>query len=89
MKWKKTLIFVLFLLAGIVLGTLLTSLCASVSFLSWLTAGVQIGVGVPEPILLDIAVFQLSFVFAIDINIIKIVCILACIWLYKIFSKGI
>ena len=50
MKWKKTLIFILFLLTGIVLGTLLTSLCSSVSFLNWLTIGEQIGIGVPNPI---------------------------------------
>lgn len=61
MKWKKTLIFILFLLTGIVLGTLLTSLCSSVSFLNWLTIGEQIGIGVPNPIVLDIGVMTLSF----------------------------
>lgn len=89
MKWKKTLIFILFLLTGIVLGTLLTSLCSFFSFLNWLTIGEQIGIGVPNPIVLDIGVMTLSFGFAVNINIVKMLCILVCLWLYKIFSKGI
>lgn len=89
MKWKKTLIFILFLLTGIVLGTLLTSLCSSVSFLNWLITGEQIGIGVPNPIVLDIGVMTLSFGFAVNINIVKMLCILLCLWLYKIFSKEI
>lgn len=89
MKWKKTLIFILFLLTGIVLGTLLTPLCSSVSFLNWLTIGEQIGIGVPNPIVLDIGVMTLSFGFAVNINIVKMLCILLCLWLYKIFSKEI
>lgn len=89
MKWKKALIFILFLLTGIVLGTLLTSLCSSVSFLNWLTIGEQIGIGVPNPIVLDIGVMTLSFGFAVNINIVKMLCILLCLWLYKIFSKEI
>ena len=67
MKWKKTLIFILFLLTGIVLGTLLTSLCSSVSFLNWLTIGEQIGIGVPNPIVLDIGVMTLSFHSAVTV----------------------
>lgn len=89
MKWKKTLVFILFLLTGIILGTLLSELVARVSFLSWLCIGREIGVGHPVPISIDLAVVKLSFGFAVDVNIIKMLCIIFCLWLYKYFSKGL
>ena len=89
MKWKKTLVFILFLLTGIILGALLTELCGKVSFLSWLCIGQEVGVGYPTPITIDLSVVKLSFGFGFNINIIKMICIIFCLWLYKIFSKGL
>lgn len=89
MKWKKTFIFLLFFLTGITLGALLTELFKTVPYLSWLNFGQQIGIGYPNPIVLDLSVIKLSFGFSIDINIIKMVCIILGLWLYKKFSKGI
>ncbi len=89
MKWKRTLVFILFFLAGIILGALLTQLCGKVSFLNWLCLGQNIGVGYPSPITVDLSVVKLSFGFGVDINIIKMISIIFCLWLYKVFSKGI
>ena len=89
MKWRKTLIFVLFLLTGIVLGTLLTTVCSNIPFLSWLTIGETVGIGVPDPLILDIGVATLCFGFSVSINFIKMICIILCLWFYKIFSKGL
>lgn len=89
MKWKKTLLFLLFLLAGITLGTLLSELVSRVSFLAWLNAGQEIGVGYPTPISIDLSVVKVSFGFSISINIIKILSIILFLWLYKHFSKGL
>lgn len=88
-KWKKTLVFILFLLTGIILGTLLSELCGRVSFLSWLCIGQTVGVGYPNPITIDLAVIQLSFGFGVSINIIKMICIIFCLWMYKYFAKGL
>lgn len=89
MRWKKTLLFLLFLLAGIALGTLLSELVAKVDFLSWLNAGEEIGVGYPHPITVDLSVVTFSFGFSININIIKILSIILFLWLYKYFARGI
>ena len=89
MKWKKTLVFILFLLTGIILGALLSGLCSRVGFLSWLCIGQTVGVGYPTPIAIDLSVVKLSFGFAVEINIIKMICIIFCLWLYKLFSKGL
>ena len=89
MNFKKTLVFILLLLGGVVLGALLTTVCAAVPWLSFLTVGQTIGVGSLNPITIDIGIAAVSFGFSIDVNIIKILSILLCLWLYKIFSKGL
>lgn len=89
MRWNKALIFVLFFITGVTLGGLLTMLCGKVEFLSWLTFGQAIGVGIPDPITLDLSVIKLSFGFGFDINIIKMISIIFCLWLYKKFAKGL
>lgn len=89
MKWKKTFVFILFFLTGIILGTLLSELISKINFLSWLNIGQEIGFGIPNPLTLDLSVIKLSFGLGININIIKMVCIIACLWFYKNFSKGL
>ncbi len=89
MKWKKTFVFALFFLTGITLGTLLSEVVSNVPFLSWLNIGQEIGLGIPNPLTLDLSVIKLSFGFAVNINIIKMICIIFCLWLYKNFSKGL
>lgn len=86
---KKTFIFLLFFLTGITLGALLSELIKNVSILNWLNFGQKIGLGTPNPLTLDLSVIKVSFGFEININIIKMVCIIGCLWLYKKFSKGI
>lgn len=89
MKWKKTFVFLLFLFTGITLGALLSNLIGNVAFLKWLNLGQTIGIGYPNPISLDLSVIKFSFGFQIDINIIKMISIILCLWLYKKFSKGL
>lgn len=88
-RWRRTIVFVLFFLTGITLGTLLSNLFAGIPILSWLTYGQSIGVGIPNPVMIDLSVFQFAFGIGFDINIIKMLCILLCLWLYKLFAKGL
>lgn len=89
MKWKKTFMFLLFLLTGITLGAFLSHLVESVTFLKWLNLGQTIGIGYPNPISLDLSVIKFNFGFQIDIDIIKMASIIFCLWLYKKFAKGL
>ena len=50
---KKTIAFLFFLLAGIVLGTVTARLCESVSFLSWLAYTMSVGLDTGAPLVLD------------------------------------
>ncbi len=82
---KRTLLLFLYLLGGILLGTLLGELAGKVSFLRWLCIGKTIGV---DSFSVDLAVLQFSVSFHIGLNIAMLLCIAAAIVLYvKTASK--
>lgn len=86
---KKTLLFLLFLLSGIILGTIITNLVQDVSFLNWLCWGDSIGVGYPNPVSIDLAILKLNFGFVLEVNIAKLLCIIGSILLYAKVARKI
>ena len=56
MKMKRTLLLWFFILAGIVLGAMLASVCRNVPFLSWLSYYQSIGFNSDAPFVLDLSV---------------------------------
>lgn len=85
---KKTVAFLFFLLAGIVLGTAVGKLCAGVSFLSWLAYTLSLGLGAASPVTLDLIVFKLSFGFELNVNAAQIIFVVAALILYSKTCKG-
>ncbi len=86
---KKTLLFLLFLLSGIILGTIITNLAQDVSFLKWLCWGDSIGVGYPNPVSIDLAIVKLNFGFVLEVNIAKLLCIISSILIYAKVARKI
>lgn len=76
---KRTLLFSLYLLGGILLGTLLAEVASNVSFLRWLCIGESIGV---DSFAIDLAVLQFSISFHISLNIAMLLGIVGAIVLY-------
>lgn len=89
MKLKKTLLFILFLLLGILIGSVIAMVCQNISFLKWLSMSATIGVGSPDPISVDLSIMTLAFGFSFKINVAQILCIIGSLALYKGFSKGL
>ena len=79
---KRTLLCILYLMAGLLLGTLLTHIAENVSFLSWLCWGDTIGVGTPGPISVDLSVIRLEFSVTVQLNIARMLCLLAAVFAY-------
>lgn len=86
---KRTLLFLLFLLSGVILGTLLTHLASQVSWLGWLCWGDSFSVGYPNPFVIDLAVLKLQFGFLIEVNVAKLICIILSIVLYANICKRV
>ena len=88
MKLKKTLIFILFLLAGILLGAVIALACKNISFLNWLSYTASLGFGMPNGVSVDLIIMKFAFGFSFEISVAQIICILISLAIYKGFSTG-
>lgn len=86
MKSKNLLLMLFFVLAGVVLASLVSELVAGVSWLEWLTRGAQVSIGnlsgnsLP---LFNFSIIKLNFGLEMNINVIHIIFITASLILYK------
>lgn len=87
--FKKTIAFLVFLLAGIVLGTILGRLCEGVSFLSWLAYSMSVGLDTASPLVLDLIIFKVAFGFSLTVNTAQVICIIAALLIYNKTCKGL
>ena len=87
MKVKKTVAFLFFLVAGVILGSLIANAASGVSFLSWLSFGKWVGVPIATPFVLDLALLKLSFAFEIGVNVAQIIFITIGMFLYRFVAQ--
>lgn len=78
---KNSLVLIIFILCGVVIGGLLGELASGVSWLSWLAYGKSFGFS--TPFTLDLGVLQLTLGLMIKINIASIIGIIISIFVYR------
>ena len=78
---KNTLVFIIFILCGVVIGGLLGELSKSVDWLNWLSYGQSFGFS--DPFTLDLGVLQLTLGLMIKINIASIIGVVISIFIYR------
>lgn len=83
MKMKRTLFLLFYLLAGIVVGAMIASLCSGVSWLNWLSFSSAIGLNRGAPLVLDLAVLQITFGFSMSISVAQVITIGLAIFLFN------
>ena len=88
MKRKNIIIFLLFLLGGIVIGSLVAEVSAGISWLSWLAYGLDFGIGGDTPILINLHVIKLYLGLSLSLNIAVILFVCAAMFAYRQFTKG-
>lgn len=79
---KKTVVLVFYLLAGVVLGGMLASLCGQVPFLEWLAYSGSIGISPDAPFVLDLSVLRLTFGFSMGISVAQVLTVGLALFLY-------
>lgn len=80
-KEKNTLVFIVFILCGIVIGGLLGELSRTINWLNWLSYGQAFGFS--NPFTLDLGVMQVTLGLMIKINIASIIGIVISIFIYR------
>lgn len=80
---KKDFLFLFYLLAGIITGSIIANLCSGVNALSWLSFGQTIGFAPNSPAVLDLIIIKITFGFSMSITVAHIITIAAALYLYK------
>ena len=78
---KNSLVLIIFILCGIVVGGLLGELASKVDFLWWLSYGQSFGLS--TPVSLDLNVITITFGLMFRINIASIVGMAIAIFIYR------
>lgn len=89
MKLKKDIVLLFYILAGIMVGSLIASATAGIPALSWLSYGQSIGIPTSNPMYLDLAVVQVAFALEMGVNIAQIICIILSLFFYRWTIKRI
>lgn len=82
-KDKSTLVLIIFILCGLVIGGLIGQLTQGISWLSWLSYGQTFGLS--NPVVLDLGVVQLTFGIMFSINVSSIIGLIISIFIYRKF----
>ena len=80
-KDKNIWLLLIFILAGIVIGGVIGELTKGVSWLWWLSYGLDFGI--TEPLSLDLHILKLSFAIMVKINIASIIGMAIGIFIYR------
>ncbi len=84
---RKNLVFVFFLLAGIVMGSLIASLSQGVPLLRWLAYQQSVGIPVHNPFILDLIAFRFSVGAEVSVSVAQIFTILIAMFAYNGVGK--
>ncbi|HKM32075.1 MAG TPA: DUF4321 domain-containing protein [Oscillospiraceae bacterium] len=87
-SWKKTIAFIFFLLAGIAVGSAVSTLCADVSWLDWLSWGRTIGINTSAPMVLDLIIAKIAFGFTFTISVAQIFFVIIFMLLFSKLCKN-
>lgn len=77
-------VLLILVLAGVVLGGFLGSLAEGVPYLQWLNYGQSFGIGLDNPVVLNLGILVLTFGLSIKITIAGILGIVLAILIYRL-----
>jgi hypothetical protein len=86
---KNTIVFLFFLLAGIVAGTVAAELLREVSWLSFLSKNFEVGLSTADPLVLDLIVFKFALGFTLSVNIWQIIFVIIAFVVYSKVAKSL
>ena len=82
----RTVISFFCVLVGIVVGSLLVNVTASVPALGWLAYALSFGL--ESPVVLDLSVIRLTFGLSVDLSIAVILCVVISLIVGNYFYKS-
>ncbi len=80
---KNTFMFLFYLLAGIIVGSLVGNVCLGVPGLTWMGYARTIGFAAANPAVLDLIIVKITFGFAMSVSVAQIIFILLAMFIYN------
>lgn len=80
---KNTFMFLFYLLAGIIVGSLVGNVCLGVPGLTWMGYARTIGFAASNPAVLDLIIVKITFGFAMSVSVAQIIFILLSMFIYN------
>lgn len=80
-KNRSTLVLLVFILSGLVVGGLIGELTRGIDSLWWLSYSQEFGMS--NPVELDLSILKLTFAIKFKINLVSILGMLSAIWIYR------
>lgn len=78
---NNTILFIISIISGLVIGGFIGDLVKNINFLSWLNYGKS--VGLTAPLILDLEIISIQFSFSIKFTICGIIGMLTSILIYN------
>ncbi len=88
-RMKSSLVLIFFILAGIIVGSLVAGATANMALFSWLSYGSSVGISAANPMVIDLEILVITFGFEMGINISQIIFIFIALFCYNSFGKRI
>lgn len=80
---KNTFMFLFYLLAGIIVGSLIGNVCIGVPGLTWLGYAKTIGFAATNPAVLDLIIVKITFGFSMSVSVAQIIAIILAVFVYN------
>ena len=80
---SKTFKFLFYLLAGVIIGSLLANLLGGIPALSWLAYTKSIGFSAANPAVLDLVIIRITFGFSMSVSVAQIITVSTAMYLYN------
>lgn len=80
---KRTFLFLFYLLAGIIIGSLLAKLLVGIPALAWMGYTNTIGFSASNPAVLDLIICKITFGFSMSVSVAQIITISIAMFLYN------
>jgi len=80
--FRRTFLFLFYLIAGIVVGSLIAGLCRGIPSLAWLGYANTIGFAAANPAVLDLIIVKITFGFSMSVSVAQIITIAIAMFIY-------
>ena len=83
MKGKISVLGVLIIIVGGIIGGLIADLTHNISFLSWLSYGGTFGIATGAPMVIDLGIMKFTFGLTVNITVAVVIGLLVSVIIWK------